>query len=117
MADHKKEIVHVIEMIAEIGKVVEQVLHADSMAAKAMAVLSLSDEFMDLLSLDIAKLKMEFDAMDEKMIDELKTVFDHNFDLQDDLMEEIIEMGFDALIEVGDAIDKCIDLGKKVMKK
>ena len=104
------ELLKVVANVAEVGKVIEMISQSDSLVGKGMAVLSLSDEIMNLLSIDLGELKAEFEALDEKDIDALKADFDAKFDLENDAMEDIIEMGFDVLIELGDAISLAIDI-------
>lgn len=106
--------IDIVKNVAEVGRVFEQVSKSEGIASKAMALLSLSDEVMDLLNVDALKLKEEFANLDEKAIDELNAVFAHNFDLQNDLMEEVIESAFDILIQLGGVVSDAIDLANKI---
>jgi len=112
-----QQMIDVVKDVAEIGEVFEAISKADGYMGKIAPLLTLSDELKRMLDIDALALKEEFANMSEKDIDDLKTVFDHNFDLKNDLMEDIIEMGFDVLIELGDAVEEAIALAKKIQKK
>ena len=111
------QLIKIVKSVAEIGKVIEAVRKAESNLGRAMAVLSLTDEAMDLMSMDIDALKKEFSTLDEKGIEQLKLTFDHNFDLQNDFMEEVIEQGFAVVIEISEAVNLAIDLAKRIKPK
>lgn len=112
-----QEMIEIVKDVCEIGRIFEAIAKADGTMAKISAALMMTDEIARLLSMDALKIKTELANMSDKDIDDLKTVFDHNFDLQDDLMEEMIEKGCDVLIQLGAVIQDAIDLGKKVVVK
>jgi len=112
-----EQLVSIVKNMAEFGKVAELVGKADGTYSKVIALASLSDEVIALMNIDALALKEEFANLDDKGIEDLKAVFDHNFDLENDLMEEIIESSFDIMIGIADNISDAIELAKKIKGK
>lgn len=95
-----------------LGETMVAASKKDSVLAKAVALLQLGDDVMDLLSIDFAALKAEFLDLSPEEMDELAAYAKLKFSLDDADKEQKIEMALDIAIELLKVAEKALGLFK-----
>lgn len=83
----------IIELLAEMGNVVEDVADAKSMIERITPVVSLSDEVLAMSNFDVAVFKQEYKELDAEDRGALIAAFEQKLDLSRDEIEHKIEVG------------------------
>ena len=87
----------VVDLVAELGNVAEEVLKGGSVLKKLAAAGKLLDEVIALKDLAKDELKLEFGDLDAEEREQLVELFGKKFDLQDDFAELLVERALDIL--------------------
>lgn len=107
----------VMDFLIEAGEIVEKISQSSNMVKKISHVLAISDEAMGLLKLDLKKLGAEYKDLDESEKKELLEYCKEELDLEDDVLEERIEGGFQVLLSLADSLEEIMAYVGSLKKK
>jgi len=103
MGDEEKtfgvsEIKKVVALPVEIGNVIPQVAAATSIIGKVRALGSLTDELMDLATLDVPLLGKQWADFTPEERTLVGNWMKDEYDIADDQVEALVELGFDLAV-------------------
>lgn len=110
------ETLKVLDLVVEAGNVADKVAKSDSVIAKVMAVVPMSDEILRIMSLNVSMLKAEKDDYDDAEIAQMQKHIKDKFDIADDQLEEKLEEGLGLVTKVIEVVDEAIDYVRSFRK-
>lgn len=108
-----EQVKKVLDVVTEAGNVAEKVMKEEGSAvAKLTHLIKMSDELIQLTSLDAAKLKKEIKDLDAAEKEALLAHVKAKFDLADDALEAKIESGLGLAMKAAELVSEAIAFAK-----
>lgn len=107
----------VANVIVEIGMFIPKFAKADSAISKAIAIGSIVDDLVVMMSVNWPRLRKEWDDLDDQEKAEIKAGMKAKYDIANDKLEEIVEQAFELACRQVELGAEMVLLAKKVKAK
>ena len=112
-----KNTLKLVELLAELGNVSEDLVKKGDLFSKGKALLDLTDELFSLSSFDLAEFKLEFKELDAEDRAAIVDGFSDKFDLESDKLEGAVEHGLYLALKLLVAGEEVVGFVKSLKTK
>ncbi len=108
-----EQIEKIVVAVAEVGKVIDEMVNEQGGIAKKLAhLVELGDDVLMLAQLDVELLKKQLGDLEASERAALVELFVQKFDMQNDSVEAKVEAGLLLAAQAGELVAKVVDFAK-----